>query len=128
MMSAKTCFRQFYYSFILGIMINEDNRDENMFVKITLSWVCLRVWHATAVKLGQASFSFSFWFIFLHTNTRLLLNLRQLRYGAGGFSYKSTWTLQELFPLIIMVVNICHLKKQNNIIDINSDTNNETVR
>ena len=53
-MSAKTCFRQFYYSFILGIMINEDNRDENMFVKITLSWVCLRVWHVTAVKLGQA--------------------------------------------------------------------------
>ena len=54
-------------------------------------------------------FHFSFWFIFLHTNTRLLLNLRQLRYGAGGFSYKSTWTLQELFPLIIMVVNFCQL-------------------
>ena len=61
-------------------------------------------------------FHFSFWFIFLHTNTRLLLNLRQLRYGAGGFSYKSTWTLQELFPLIIVVVNICHFKKRKTII------------
>ena len=35
---------------------------------------------------------------------------------AGGFSYKSTWTLQELFPLIIMVVNICHLKQNKTIL------------
>ena len=46
----------------------------------------------------------------------MLINLRQLRYGAGGFSYKSTWTLQELFPLIIMVVNICHLKQNKTIL------------
>ena len=32
--------------------------------------------------------------------------MRQLKHDAGGFSYKSTWTLQELFPLIILVVNI----------------------
>ena len=28
--------------------------------------------------------------------------MRQLRYGAGGFSYKSMWTSQELFPLLIL--------------------------
>ena len=38
-------------------------------------------------------FFISFWFIFLHTN------------GAGGFSYKSSWTLLEPFPQAILVVN-----------------------
>ena len=32
--------------------------------------------------------------------------LRQLKYGAGGFSYKSMRTLRELFPLLILVVNV----------------------
>ena len=37
--------------------------------------------------------------------------LRQHWYGAGGFSYKSTWTLQELCPLSILVVNFYQLRK-----------------
>ena len=39
------------------------------------------------------------------------MNLRQLKYGAGGSSYKSTWTLQELFPLTIVVVNVNFLEE-----------------
>ena len=35
--------------------------------------------------------------------------LRQLRYGAGGFSYKSRWTLQELFPLINCGCKCCQI-------------------
>ena len=37
--------------------------------------------------------------------------MRQHWYGAGGFSYKSTWTLQELCPLSILVVNFYQLRK-----------------
>ena len=37
--------------------------------------------------------------------------MRQRWYGAGGFSYKSTWTLQELCPLSILVVNFYQLRK-----------------
>ena len=37
--------------------------------------------------------------LFFCTQYSKYLYLRQLRYGAGGFSYKSRWTLRELFPL-----------------------------
>ena len=39
--------------------------------------------------------------------------MRQRWYGAGGFSYKSTWTSQELCPLSILVVNFYFAKKYN---------------
>ena len=37
--------------------------------------------------------------------------MRQHWYGAGGSSYKSIWTLQELCPLSILVVNFYQLRK-----------------
>ena len=45
--------------------------------------------------------------IYFSAHSFIIVNiLRQLKHDAGGFSYKSTWTLQELFPLIILVVNV----------------------
>ena len=46
--------------------------------------------------------------------------MRQLRYGAGGFSYKSMWTLQELFPLINCGCKFCQIATKN--IQYNHDT------
>ena len=34
-------------------------------------------------------------------------------YGAGGFSYKSMWTLQELFPLINFGCKFCQIATKN---------------
>ena len=49
--------------------------------------------------------------------------MRQLKHDAGGFSYKSTWTLLELFPHIILVVNV-KLNTHKNIED-NTVTNSK---
>ena len=51
----------------------------------------------------SSHFFFHFHFcLFFCTQYSKYLYLRQLRYGAGGFSYKSMWTSQELFPLLIL--------------------------
>ena len=39
--------------------------------------------------------------------------LRQLKYGAGGFSYKSMQTLRELFPLINFGCKCCRIGEKN---------------
>ena len=46
-------------------------------------------------------------------NFRIFNNLRQLMYGAGGFSYKSMWTLRELFPLINFGCKFCQIATKN---------------
>ena len=38
--------------------------------------------------------------------------MRQLQYGAGGFSYKSIRTSQELYPLIICGCKFLDYKKE----------------
>ena len=44
--------------------------------------------------------AFIFILLYFSTHSISIVNiLRQLGYGAGGFSYKSRWTLRELFPL-----------------------------
>ena len=61
-----------------------------IFDSVIFIYICpktAKIWYQRGIDL---------WFIFLHMNTRLSIILRQLRHGAGGFSYKSTWTLQEL--------------------------------
>ena len=46
--------------------------------------------------------------VYISAHVYMIVNImRQHWYGAGGFSYKSTWTLQELCPLSILVVNFC---------------------
>ena len=46
--------------------------------------------------------------VYFSAHVYMIVNImRQHWYGAGGFSYKSTWTLQELCPLSILVVNFC---------------------
>ena len=56
---------------------------------------------------GDDSNFFFFILVYFSAHSFIIVNiLRQLKHDAGGFSYKSTWTLQELFPLIILVVNV----------------------
>ena len=63
--------------------------------------------------------SFFFILVYFSAHSFIIVNIsRQLKHDAGGFSYKSTRTLLELFPLIILVVNV----KLNTHKNINHDT------
>ena len=71
---------------------------------------------ATMYAVKRCAATFFFILVYFSAHGFSIVNiLRQLRHDAGGFSYKSTWTLQELFPLIILVVNVDKLNTHKNI-------------
>ena len=71
------------------------------------------------VLLAQEFHFFIFILVYFSAHSFIIVNIsRQLKHDAGGFSYKSTRTLLELFPLIILVVNV----KLNTHKNINHDT------
>ena len=79
--------------------------------KLKLAQFCC---NCLIINARSEAFSF-FILVYFSAHVFSIVNiLRQLRHDAGGFSYKSTWTLQELFPLIILVVNV-KLNTQKNI-------------
>ena len=53
--------------------------------------------------------------------------MRQLQYGAGGFSYKSIKTSQELFPLIIFGCKFLNCTKKNEKITIRLRVRNKRL-
>ena len=77
------------------------------------------LWTVHATHFHFFIFHLFFILVYFSAHGFIIVNiLRQLKHDAGGFSYKSTRTLLELFPLIILVVNV----KLNTHKNINHDT------